>query len=306
MNKYFFLIILLFLSGLLKSQTSVYHPFPVSNASWGILESDDCSSSVAFESWRYEFDISGDTIVNGVTYHKLDVPLGYYQSDCSPVSNHFYVGNYSGCYREDTVQRKVYFIPALDSIEYLLYDFTLQIGDTVVGYLTNYCTMIPSIIIVQNIDSVLVDTDYRKRWNIGTCNIIEGIGSDLGLLRDHCGYYGSTLMCYKENHEVVFYKDSSFYPCDINVSTFEISSIATLIFPNPFNSITSITIGNQNFKNCQLIIYDLSGRMKDQQTIDFTNNKTATIKRNSLSNGMYFYQLISEDEKSFSGKFIIE
>lgn len=78
----------------------------------------------------------------------------------------------SGYIREDTIQKKVYFL--INEEEFLIYDFSLQVGDVFTTYGWE----------VENIDSILLDDgQYRKRWVYWQDNFwIEGIGSSLGLI----------------------------------------------------------------------------------------------------------------------------
>src|SRR5262245_40876794 len=116
-----------------KSQTGVYHPFPDSNASWNIQYYDPVSCG-SCSNWHFEwfsYVLDGDTMINSVTYHKLSVPF-VSASDSGCCINHS-VG-YAGSIRQDIPAKKVYFIPPASSTEQLLYDFNLQVGDTIKNY----------------------------------------------------------------------------------------------------------------------------------------------------------------------------
>jgi len=105
-----------------------------------------------YELVNYSYTFSGDTLINNLTYHKLTTPFA------KP-----YVGGsgYRGAIRQDIVAKKVFFIPLREISEKVLYDFTLQVGDTVKvkPYYSPRDT-------VQSIDSVLVGNTFRKRWQI--------------------------------------------------------------------------------------------------------------------------------------------
>src|SRR6187455_930285 len=66
-------IFLILFSGWISNvhaQTSVYHPFPESNAAW---------NNYYAGSWHicdeeFSFLLSGDTVIANLTYHKIEVP----------------------------------------------------------------------------------------------------------------------------------------------------------------------------------------------------------------------------------------
>ena len=165
-------------------QTSVYHPFPDSNAVWNITfggyQSPECS--------KYSYTMSGDTVVSSLTYHKLIKNRIIYASYATGFCNWGSVlaipaPSYAGAIRQDSALRKVYYLPPSASADTLLYDYNLVIGDTVKTYVSMY-TPFP---VVTATDSVLVGTVYHKRWavNSGACidgKLIEGVGSGFGLL----------------------------------------------------------------------------------------------------------------------------
>jgi hypothetical protein len=166
--KKIILFVTLLISFNAKSQTSVYHPFPDSAANWNIVSHRPCG--LGFDMWEYNYSIviSGDTLINGNTYHKLDIPVQVIETHGACNSNGTLVspGYYAGCIRQDTSIKKVFFVPPSDSVEWLLYDFNMAVGDSVKGYTGTFAFPVE---VVQNIDSVLVGNSYRKRWIINSC-----------------------------------------------------------------------------------------------------------------------------------------
>lgn len=63
---------------------------------------------------------AGDTVMNSLTYQKLMMDDYYSMYNCT-----------YGYLREDTLAKKVYFIDNIFSPEELLYDFSMQIGDSI-------------------------------------------------------------------------------------------------------------------------------------------------------------------------------
>src|SRR4051812_17318900 len=108
-----------------KAQTSVYHPFPDSNAVWNMGRSgglQSCYNSGYHENFSYIF--IGDTVINTRTYHQLFIPFVQKTDTCTMIGWHTSPG-YAGCIRQDTVGKKVFFIAPGSSSEYVLYDFNL-------------------------------------------------------------------------------------------------------------------------------------------------------------------------------------
>src|SRR6185295_14800092 len=172
------------------SQTSIYHPFPVSDAVWRENRSaEDASYSYL---WTEQKFINGDTVIGGNTYHKiyetgiLTLSLPLWAGGTFISSNPFY-DTYQGAIRED-LNHTIYIVLPFHPSEDLLYDFNLSAGDTIQNcYLhSNAIT-----ILVQRIDSIFDGADYRKQFvltgdtvasAIPYTTIIEGIGTTRGLL----------------------------------------------------------------------------------------------------------------------------
>ncbi len=76
------------------------------------------------------------------------------------------------------------------------------------------------------------------------------------------------------------------------------------VYPNPFNTSTTIKIPEElTIKDAEIKIYDLFGK----QIINIVNikNQEIIIDRKELSNGIYFYKLINENETIGTGKLIV-
>jgi len=285
------------------SQTNVYHPFPDSNALWreysGGYQCSCCSD--------YQYFITGDTIINSFTYHKIKKSGVKYSEDMSGFCTNIiilYYNNYIGAFREDTINKKVFFIPENNSYDTLLYDFNLSIGDTlptsIINDSINYMNH------VSLIDSIIVGNKYYKRYglssgsNLNYVYLIQGIGSTFGLF----GYLyppfesGTTLLCFKQNGQTV-YPDST-YQCGIVTKKDEvlIENFLFNISPNPISTTARIEI-NTNIPKIDMIIYNSLGiellRYKN------INNKTK-IEKGNLYSGLYFYKLVQDDKIIFKGK----
>lgn len=308
MRKLLFIIFVLFNINA-KSQTSVYHSFPDSNAVWNMLSHSTCSSLIGTRTEMFSYHLEGDTIINSISYKKLSVPVIMVDvvGLCTPSGNWMDPGYYAGSTRSDSTSKKVFFIPPTDSVEQLLYDFNLNIGDTVRGFLQSWAN--PDDVVIST-DSVLVGNNYRKRWFINSyynIYVIEGIGSTYGLLQLSPGValidgYDVTLNCFSEN-SITLYPTAvsncelitSFNDLSLNVSQISIS-------PNPFQTSATIQVGPE-FENGTLKIYNSLGAVVKEVKL---NQRNYLLNKNNLPNGIYFLELINNKNNHNTVKFIID
>ena len=126
---------------------------------------------------KSDFFLNGDTIINNTAYKKI------FQNIDDPWPP---PPTYSAACREDTGNKRVYIVPSGDTIEYLLYDFSVNAGDTVSFYKTWGGEQQTRIIAV--IDTIMINGNCVKRFKLNGCVLgipdywIEGIGSENGLL----------------------------------------------------------------------------------------------------------------------------
>jgi hypothetical protein len=300
------LIILLLASLTSKSQTSVYHPFPDSNAVWNFNYDLYCFLDGNSTIENYSIALSGDTVINSQAYHKLNTPFvkTVTTSTCGTGTS----TGYKGAVRHDMTNKKVFYISPTDTVEQLLYDFNLQTGDTIMGFLKSFS--FPSDT-VESIDSVLVGIDYRKRWKVNSFYpfyIIEGIGSTYGLVELYPGvtdlpYY--SLICFQQNGQTLYPDTTTSCEVILDIKNIPENKLSVSVSPNPFhNSATFILNSELVTENAELRIFNAFGESVQQIKI----NGSAIIHRNSLADGIYFYQLFNEkkDEIFANGKFVIE
>lgn len=295
-------VILILITGSANGQTSIYHPFPDSNVVWNFHYFMNCFANGIGDQY-YSITISGDTLINSQSYHKLSTP--FVQSFSTGFCGGVDIG-YKGAIRQDTLNRKVFFIPPSNNTEQLLYDFNMQVGDTVEGIIESLSSPKDT---VQSIDSVLIDGSYRKRWIINSCyeiNFIEGIGSIYGLFETSPGCINDLanfwITCFQQN-EVTLYPNPS-TNCELITSIKETfpKPIQATVSPNPFHYSALLQL-NSNFEKADIIIYNAFGAQVRQQNII---SQMTTLNRDELSNGIYFYQIINNNRRIHAGKFIID
>ena len=296
--KKLLLLNLILLTLFAKGQTSAYHSFPDSNAVWNFHFQHYCFFNGTGDEY-YSITFSSDTLINSQTYHKLTTPFvqSFSTGTCGGIPT-----GYKGAIRQDTANKKVFYIPPTDTTEQLLYDFTMQVGDTVRGYIETFAFTTD---IVQSIDSVLIGSTYRKRWNINNCyniQFIEGIGSTYGLferspgcITDDAGY---SLTCFQQNGQSLY--PDTITNCQLITSVNSIDNFSNQIkiFPNPSSSSFTVDFDNADIKEIKLT--DLLGNTIFQQQ----TNKQSQIKIDRLQIGTYILTIIDRKNRTTNRKII--
>lgn len=294
------LILVLFIR-ISSAQTNIYHQFPDSGVTWNFFETAPCWAPGQY-TYDYSIVMDGDTLINGMLYHKLSTPCKIQNTlgMCFPaVGDSVIAVGYVGAIREDTVSRKVYYFDG--GVERLLYDFNMQIGDTVQGLMYSFGSTTDTVI---SIDSILIGSSYHKRWHINSCYgvwLIEGIGSTHGLVRQlpGCQLNGphASLVCVNQNGNVIY--QTSGGPCETITSLKEEGSNTTYkVFPNP--SASDFTVEFDNADMHILEILDLSGKRIHIYQLNSSNSFHVP----ALTAGSYILRFIRNDGKIINSRFI--
>ena len=247
------------------SNVSTYAPF-LNNSKW--LNSDTYGGHGYVNDL---FQYVKDTLYSGNVYQMFSdygiyIPGIYNDPNIS--------AGYKGfkLFREDTIAKKVY-IPLFPNSEKLLYDFSLNIGDTlpvnsgIIG--TYYLTLI---------DSVLTQVGFRKRFTF-TLNLspfrtvvwIEGVGNISSTTQN---YYStasqSSVVCNYQNDTVVIDQSTFLYPpnqfnCagiyaginDVLNNVFEKIDV----FPSPFKNELTISATLYRPQKISIKLYDILGNL---------------------------------------------
>ena len=304
MKKYLLLLTASLSLTVAHGQTAVYHPFPDSNASWnercfGLNPSHTCMN----EDFKTLF-INGDTILGSFTYHKI-YRVGYTVYSCwnpptQPVYQN-YTAYYDGAIRQDSLQKKVFIWAGKDT---LLYDFNLNVGDTVPPSVVTGSFLL----VVNTIDSVLVGSKYHKRFNcqgsqpVPEDTLVEGIGSVLYGLYNMKGIYpdgGCKFICFAHN--------TATYPANSNCSTLTTNITETTIptinlSPNPFSTQTTLQTA-ERLQNASLTVYNSVGLTVKR--VDNLTGQTIIFHRDNLPSGLYFVRLTQDGNTISADKFVI-
>ena len=281
-----------------------YYPFPDSGAVWNNAQYVYSLGDTIYS----QYGIIGDTSFNSIQYHKL-----YLLNDSSlNLSN----ATYLGAIREQT--KKIFFRYAYCQKEFLLYDFTKQVGDSIRSLFseTDIFSCDTATIyngIITNIDSTLIDGSYCKVYHIGPWypDWIEGIGSMAGLLNpippQITGFDTWHLVCFKQ-YEVVLYLNPYYSTCfSTNVGIKENNkntNSSIRIYPQPVTdiSIIDLTAENKHFK--KLTIYNTFGQIVYH--LEISNKKTIQLNGDDFISGLHLYKLEANDGQCTTGKIMIE
>lgn len=223
------------------SQT--YHPFPDTNATWCDERFDNGWPDPYY--FYFFYTTNGKSTINDTVY--------------TIISDNY---DQVRCYlREEN--KKVFCRIAPDDPEFVLYDFDIDIGDTVIlhqcyeGSYNGY---------VEGIDSLLIGDQYHKRyfiqcWEWLSFYFTEGIGSDAGLM--YCDLpwvdmYGN-LYCFSLD-DTIYKTDGSGETetgnCWQYIGIPETSGERPGIYPNPVRDYIYVRYD----KECRLELTDLTGR----------------------------------------------
>jgi hypothetical protein len=88
----------------------------------------------------------------------------------------------------------------------------------------------------------------------------------------------------------------------VGIASIEDAKDAVTIYPNPFVNSTTLVINDlSQINNCQFLIYDVLGNEVLRTTI---TNQSTTLETSKLPSGVYFYQLIGDNQLIQSGKLV--
>ena len=286
------LVILLFCANSGKSQTWIYHSMPDSNAVWNFEAINPCPQIVNLFQ-NFSITISGDTTINSITYHKLFTPFvfeSYIGTNCGST-----FPGYKGAIRQDTLLKSVYIVKPFNNTEQLLYDFTLQVGDTLKGVIASISVDADTVI---SIDSILVGGSYRKKWNITNgISIIEGLGSTYGLVQNStAGLIGTfsnfSITCFSQNGASIYPNNTISCPLITSLNTLNEIVKEIKIYPNPSKGIFIVDFNGLEIK--EIILNDLFGQL----ILKENTSNSINLSIDNLKTGLYILTIIDKNNKS--------
>lgn len=341
LNKIFFS--LLFFSALIAKSQPAFVGMPTEKSSWkeayGYPDPDYID--LCRERHYINIEIQGQKTFHGKEYTQLSY-CGYScLSGLPPTSNREEgLSNLSYLYyRNDTVARKVYALYKDTIHEFVLQDFSLQVGDSFAfPYLERYSSRDSLIFVkmpLRHIDSIFFNKRFIAKMDydvVNPCGLpdslsyYDGIGCLNGILphyffgrRNPLCYVYSFSECFKTADSVVlnFYNTeiySQSFPCskykcigtgvnDItNSSQYEAS-----ISPNPIENNFTVSFEDEipiaELRDLEFTLYDVSGKLIFSQII---NGRTTILKRGTITSGVYLYQIKGEEKIWKNGKLVFQ
>lgn len=195
-----------------------------------------------------------------------------------------------------------YYRPVDEANEYLLYDFTGGVGDTVIVHNPRW-GMGAAHFIATDVSTVVVEDGPRQQWHLLPMNggpvehWIEGIGSTLGLFGHarptEAAGPAEQLVCFHEDGELK-YRVFSGADCALLVGVHDLTPIPPNLHPNPSHSVITLSWSDDNGPWAdRLTIRDMAGRIVMAKDLQRSSGPTL-IDIQGLASGTYVVALHSE------------
>ena len=278
------------------SKAQSYTPFPENVAVWDVYFQPSEPDPRIQDFTRYL--MKGDTTINNITYNK--VYSFAYQIHYPPQPIVFKQKEAFGI-RQDVAKKKVYRSVVINNktIDTLLYDYDLKIGDTVPVSFTTGNQTIPQTVV--SIDSITFHGKKYRRFNLNTmisAALIEGVGSADGLVEPHYGHFEAANIledfCNSDHSDCTI-------PLALVVKEEQKNQLSVDVFPNPFSDKLTIRFNDTNEKY-NITLIDLLG--KEIRKFDFIG-KELSIPKGEMKSGVYFLKITNENA-IYTQKIIIQ
>ncbi len=278
MKHFIVSLILLFA---ITSFSQDYLPMLEDGNAWG-SKSYHISESTVY----YQFEIGEEVEFNNILYNRI------------------YLNNQAtNCYIRE--EGGVIYHRNLSNTEKVLFDFTLEVGDTFEKDPITCFTGDYGSTTVLSINNQFIAGENRKvleMSGLGNDFWIEGIGSTSGGLFGGLNWIegGASLICFINNGETYFFNNET--ECNIVLSNNDYSINEIILYPNPISERSILQLPYEAEVD-QLKIYNISGRLiKD---IRITSDKFI-LNNMDYASGLYFYQVSSNGVPVKTEKFIVK
>jgi len=258
---------------------------------------------------------SGNVIIGGNSYteYRYNAITNYSPiiigSNCE--SDYAEINQLYAFLRNDLINKKVYAYDSLGShTDILLYDFSLNIGDTIYPlslFNGGMYACYNDTFTVNTIDSVDIGGEYRKRFSYNRSSIsndiiIEGVGAEYGLAENvYCPFELTTqLICLDNNG--LYYSPPGFeshWACTRSLSVEEdLYTTQQFIFPL---SNSEYSIHNEENNSIDITCYDMTGKLILQKSF----HQSGYLDFSEISTGVYVLYLLVDGYMVKPYKFII-
>lgn len=275
-----------------------YIPLKTDSAVWVDLVSNG-PISIELDHYRPV----GDTIINNISYTILTETHSTQNSPVPTFGNEDTIG----FYRNDSINKKVYFLPIDSTAEELFYDFDLSVSDTLPE--TFFMRGYNNTFIIDSIgDTTFADNVVRKTYyyHLGMQSsfrhsqrvLVEGIGTLAGFTSNFIGNDLSNyeyLSCYKEAGSVIYFNGPSCPPLPVSLDELEIKDLSFTIYPNPSEGEFNLNFAKKIEKPELLQITNLNGQAVKFEISEKSNNQLKV--RLNAPPGIYLLRLGSVSKK---------
>ena len=241
---------------------------------------------------KFSYVVDDTITVNNHLYHRIN------RSSDTTIS---YSNNVIETFLVRTVGDSILRYDAFNEQELLIYDFSLDVGDSIYVYPLSNSYFDSVLLRCENVDTVSVMGVQRRRlemetlepntlFNLTTEYWYWGIGSDLGVLNP--GRYAVPLTleeympelwcCHKSFTQV--YQKSGESSCHNVTSIEEYEYSKVFVHPNPVSSGQQLTIKVENNQFDEIRIFDLHGK---QVCVSPVSGKNEHTIHSSFEPGLY-------------------
>ena len=306
--KTHFTFVLILIGLALSAQDYKYVPFPDSSAVWSEMY---WGSDTPNEFRQYTL-FNEDTLINGLVYHKIlhNVNLSTITLENSRSVGAIREDEHKRVWATNLIIANINPENLNENGEIMLYDFSLQVGDTIKAKRDHANMGHGDFMVVKQIDSLKIHDSIRKvfsfepyRW----VKWIEGIGNIQGLVFPYgdltTGGENNRLICMHQN-DTLMYMDSNDEEC---IPQFVIDGINIFpnteikVYPNPVMNGT-VYFENLDFETLEL--FDSNGNLLRFETVKGIDCFELNVL--SLPPGTYYYSLKTKGLVPTKGKLIVQ
>jgi hypothetical protein len=274
------------------------------NKIWYVLDVDECIYP-CYRTFIYKFQ--QDTIINDMKYYTS------YETTDSTLQSYRSINVYL---REDTASQKVFLWDSFDGKDKLLYDFSLNTGDTIILD-SNPINASQMELIVDKVDTIKIGSSNRKRIKLikpDKKNIseeeywIEGIGSSSGILRVGLNlaliHPEFQLLCVFQDNQHIYSIGEPCYMSTVGIEKNNQISGSLKIFPNPVINESVITYEEKGKNEDYILqVFDAQGNICFQNS--FKKSLDYKVGNKDFAPGIYIATINNNKRILDMIKFII-
>lgn len=250
---------------------------------------------------------SDNVVIGGKIYHKV------YQSETDVTLG---ISAYVGAIREDAMTRRVYYYDLAKGTERMVYDFSLNVGDTVFTAPGNAEAIVyaTDIVNIAGVDRKRItfrlpaaSTPWMEgEWveGIGNTGVGGLTGSPMAQPTCDCA---TTTVCFAGDG-VIMYHNANYLTvdCENVFSTAAAGSLSSVhdnvkFVPNPASGFARMLLPAGKFET--LTIADVAGRIVRKAHV--AGQTESMVDTRDMAPGVYFYRLDGGKEIAETGKFSV-